>query len=440
MSQPSLLPLRTAVRGEVLLPGDSGFDEAARPWNLAIDQAVLAVVTAADADDVAAAVRFAKDLGVPIAVQPNGHGASGTAAGTILLRTGRLDEITLDVQARTARVGAGVKSGAVTAAAAEHGLVHRPGSSPVVSATGYTLGGGVGFFARKYGMSSDHVVEFEVVDAEGERRRVGADEHPDLFHALLGGGGDFAIVTAMTLRLHEERELFGGTVIWPAARAAEVFQAFRDVTAAAPPELTVWASLAQFPGAPAMAAVSVAFLGSEADGRALLKPFDAIDDVLQGAWRPVPFTEIGTITNDPVDPGPSVSRAELFGRFDAGVVATLLAEPIDPLLAVQVRHLGGALAEDRPGPHGPVTEEYLVYMVGLALTPEGGAAVAAKQAEVAARLGDVLTGRKPATFLSPVDTLADAFPAEQIELLRAAKQKWDPQGRFVANYPVPVGK
>ena len=116
--------------------------------------------------------------------------------------------------------------------------MHKPGSSPVVSATGYTLGGGVGFFARKYGMSSDHVIEFEVVDAEGERRAASAEENPDLFHALAGGGGDYAIVTAMTVRLHEEPELFGGTVMWPAARAAEVFAAFREVTAAAPEELT----------------------------------------------------------------------------------------------------------------------------------------------------------------------------------------------------------
>ncbi|NUP49510.1 MAG: FAD-binding oxidoreductase [Catenulispora sp.] len=433
---PSLLPLRDAVRGEVLLQGEAGFDEARRPWNLAIDQPVAAVVTPADADDVAAVVRVAKDLGLPIAVQPSGHGASGTAAGTILLRTSKLDELSIDPGARTARVGAGVKSGVVTTAAAEHGLVHKPGSSPVVSATGYTLGGGIGFFARKYGMSSDHVIEFEVVDAEGERRRASAQENPDLFHALAGGGGDFAIVTAMTLRLHEERELFGGTVIWPAARAAEVFQAFRDVTAAAPPELTVWTSLAQFPGAPAMVAVSVAYLGSETDGRALLKPFDTVDGVLNGAWGPVPFAQLGTITNDPVDPGPSVGRSELFGRFDDEVVAALLAEPIDPLLAVQVRHLGGALAQDRPGPHGPLTEEYAVYMVGLALTPEGGAAVAAKQAELTARLGDAVTGRKPVTFLGLTDNLGDAFSAPEMERLRAVKQKWDPQRRFVANFPV----
>jgi FAD/FMN-containing dehydrogenase len=437
MTEPSLVSLREAVRGEVLLPGDEGFEAAHKPWNLAVAQDVRAVVTPADADDVAALVRFANGADVPIAVQPTGHGASGTAAGAILLRTARLDELTVDAGARTARIGAGVKSGAVTAAAAAHGLVHKPGSSPIVSVAGYTLGGGVGFFARKYGMSSDHVIEFEVVDASGERRKANAEENPDLFHALAGGGGDYAIVTALTVRLHEERELFGGTVFWPDARAAEVFAAFREVTANAPHELTVWTSRAQFPGgAPAMVAVSVAYLGSEADGRALLKPFEAIGDVMTGGWKALPIEEIAAITNDPVDPAGSVSRTELLGRFDDTTIQTLLSGPIDPLLTVQVRHLGGALTGARPGPRGPVREEHLLYLLGLAPTPEAAAAVAAKQAELVAALGDAVTGGKLATFLGPTDTLADAVQADEVERLRAVKGKWDPQGRFVANFAV----
>jgi FAD binding domain-containing protein len=437
MAESSLSSLREAVRGEVLLPGDEGFDAAHKPWNLAVEQDVRAVVTAADADDVAALVRYAAQEGVPIAVQPTGHGASGSAAGAILLRTGRLDELTVDAGARTARIGAGVTSGAMTTAVAAHGLIHKPGSSPTVCVAGYTLGGGVGFFARKYGMASDHVIEFEVVDATGERRKANAEENPDLFHALAGGGGDFAIVTALTVRLHEESELFGGTVLWPDARAAEVFAAFREVTATAPPEVSVWVSRAQFPGgAPAMVAVSVAFLGSETDGRALLKPFEAIDGALQGEWKALPFEEIATITNDPVDPGPSVSRAELLGRFDADVVTTLLAEPIDPLLGMQVRHLGGALTGARPGPRGAVEEEYLLYMVGLAFTPDAGAAVAAKQAQLVAELGDAVTGVKLATFLGPTDTFACTVSAAEAGRLRGVKQAWDPQGRFVANFPV----
>ncbi|WP_194911370.1 FAD-binding oxidoreductase [Catenulispora rubra] len=437
MSEPSLLSLRDAVRGEVLLPGEDAFDAAHKPWNLAVAQDVRAVVTAADADDVAALVRYADQAGLPIAVQPTGHGASGTAAGAILLRTGRLDELSVDPEARTARIGAGVKSGAVNTAAAAHGLVAKPGSSPTVSVAGYTLGGGVGFFARKYGMSSDHVIEFEVVDASGERKKANATENPDLFHALAGGGGDFAIVTALTVRLHEESELFGGTTFWPDARAAELFAAFRTVTATAPEELSLWISRAQFPGgAPAMVAVTVSYLGSESDGRALLKPFDAIDGVLSGEWKALPFEEIAAITNDPVDPAPSVSRSELLGRFDADEIAALLAEPVAPLLVVQVRHLGGALAGARPGPRGPVAEEYLLYLLGLAITPEGGAAVAAKQAELVAALGDAVTGGKLATFLGPTDTFADTVSAAEAERLRTVKKTWDPQGRFVANFPV----
>jgi hypothetical protein len=185
-----------------------------------------------------------------------------------------------------------------------------------------------------------------------------------------------------------------------------------------------------------MVAVSVAYLGSESDGRALLKPFDALGGAMSGAWNPLPFEEIATITNDPVDPAPSVSRGELLGRFDDEAVAALLAGPIDPLLALQVRHIGGALTGERPGPRGAVSEEYLVYMVGLAFTPEVGAAVAAKQAEIVAALGDAVSGGRLVTFLGPTDSLADAFSAAELERLRATKKKWDPRGRFVANFPV----
>jgi hypothetical protein len=185
-----------------------------------------------------------------------------------------------------------------------------------------------------------------------------------------------------------------------------------------------------------MVAVAAAYLGAEADARALLKPFEAVGGALSGGWGPLSFPELGTITDDPVDPAPSMSRTELVSRFDDDVVATLLAEPIDPLLAVQVRHLGGALAEDRPGPHGPITEDHAISMIGLARTPEAGAAVAAKQAELTAALGDAVTGRKPVTFLGLTDTLANAFSAQELERLRATKEKWDPQGRLMSNFPV----
>ncbi|MEV4187629.1 FAD-dependent oxidoreductase, partial [Streptosporangium canum] len=185
----NLNDLRSLIRGHVSLVGDDGFDQARRPWNLAVEQPVRAVVEAADADDVAALVRYARDAGLTVSAQPSGHGATGDVDGVILLRTGRLDEVRVDPGARTARVGAGVAWGQVQAVAGPHGLTGLPGSSPVVSVVGYTLGGGLSWFGRRYGWAADSVTAFEVVDADGVRARVTADSDVDLFWALRGGGG-----------------------------------------------------------------------------------------------------------------------------------------------------------------------------------------------------------------------------------------------------------
>ena len=208
--------LRGAVRGRVLLPGEDGFDQAAKAWNLAVEQPVAAVVEAEDADDVAALVGYARRSGLAVTAQPSGHGASGDVEGVILLRTARLDEVEVRPQERLARVGAGVKWGAVQAAAGAHGLTGLAGSSPVVSVVGYTLGGGLSWFSRKYGWASEGVRAFDIVDADGVQARVTAESDAELFWALRGGGGDFALVTAIEFDLYPAPGLYGGRVLWPA--------------------------------------------------------------------------------------------------------------------------------------------------------------------------------------------------------------------------------
>ncbi|WP_223199143.1 FAD-binding oxidoreductase [Solihabitans fulvus] len=428
--------LRSVVRGTVLLAGDDGFDDARRPWNLAIEQPVLAVVEAADADDVSALVRYARSIGVAVSAQPSGHGASGNTDGVILLRTRRLDEVVVDAAARTARVGAGVASRAVQTAATAHGLTGMPGSSPVVSVTGYTLGGGLGWFARKYGWAADHVTAFEIVDAEGNQSRVTADADPDLFWALRGGGGDIALVTAIEYGLHHEPDLFGGRMVWPAERAPEVLAAFRAVTADAPQELTLWADLFQFPGSSPIVSVDVTYLGGEADARALLTPLDGVDGLLSDSRAVLPMIELGSITADPTDPGPGSSRAELLTDLDDLTVKALLAEPIAPLLAVQIRHLGGALAQASDSPHGAVREPYLVYLFGLPITQEAAAGITAKQQAVVDSLGGAVSGRKPLTFLNPAESAAAAFAPEALARLRQIKADRDPHGVIRGNFPV----
>ncbi len=411
------------LRGRVWLPGHEDFDAVRRPWNLAVEQPVAAVVEAADAADVAALVRAAGEAGLSIATQPSGHGASGRTAGSVLLRTGRLGGVEIDAATGRARIGAGVRSGPLQAAAAELGLTGLPGSSPVVSVTGMALGGGLSWFGRAYGWVADSVVAFDVVDATGAARRVTAETDADLFWALRGGGGDYAIVTGLEMQLHEAPALSGGRMLWDASHARAVADGFRTITADAPDELTVWLELVHFPGAEPMVALDSTYLGEHGTYRKLL---DGLPAPMADSRRPMAVSELGAITAEPTDPSPGLSRAELLTSVD-DALDTLLAEPIAPLMAVQVRHLGGALAGPSDSPHGPLTEPYLAYFFGLP-----SAAVAARQRSLAEALP--VSGRKPVTFLNPEEFLADALSPATLERLRAVKSHCDPANLFRANF------
>lgn len=429
--------LRGALPGRVLLPGDEGFENAARPWTLTVVQPVAAVVHAADAYDVAAVVQYARGAGVPVVTQPTGHGAAGGVADAILLRTGQLDTIEIDPARRTARVGAGASWGRVQAAAGAHGLTGLAGSNPAVGVTGYTVGGGMSWFSRKHGWASDAVHAFEIVDAEGLRRRVTVEDDPDLFWALRGGSGDFAVVTALEFDLFPAPELFGGRVLWPATRIHQVFEAFQEITATAPDELTVWFQRLQIPDAPPMVGLDAVFLGDPDQGRTLLARLDAIGDPIIDKRGVFGAAHIGAITAEPTDPSPSLSRAEQLTELGDAVIKTLIDEPVAPLANLQIRHLGGALAEHRAdgGARGPIAEPYLLYCLGLGL-PHLAEAVKARRTAIVDALSGQISGGKPFTFLTPDESASAAFASATLTRLREIKSARDPHGVIRGNYPV----
>lgn len=432
----SLDSFRSRIAGQAFLPGEPGFDQASRPWNLAVQQPVRAVVEAAEAGDVAATVRYAAAHGLTVSAQAGGHGANGDTDGVILLRTGGLDEVTVRPGARTARVGAGAHWGHVLAAASPHGLVGLAGSSPVVSVVGYTLGGGLSWFGRKHGWAAESVRSIDVVHADGSTARVTAGSDPDLFWALRGGGGDFALVTAMEFDLHPAPELFGGRMMWAGDRAAEVLAAFREITATAPEELTCWYELLHFPGGQPLVAVDTTYLGAGDDARDLLLPLDAVAGLLSDTRAPMPIAELGTITAEPTDPSPGSSAAGLLTALDDTVAAALLEKPIDPLLSVQVRHLGGALSRPSGSAAGRLDEPYGFYLFGIPTDPQRGAAVRSRQQELRAGLAARTGPRTPYTLLAPGQTAADAFPAATLDRLRAIKLERDPLRTLRSNYPI----
>ena len=288
-------------------PGDPGWDEARRSWNLAVDQRPAAVVEATSVEDVQAVLRS----GERVAPQATGHGSEllPSLEGAVLLKTSRLNEVTVD--GGVVRAGAGALAGDIAAAAGEHGLAPVLGLAAGVGVTGLALGGGTGWLSRAYGLACNNVRAFEVVLASGERARVDADHEPELFWALRGGGS-FAVVTALELEAHPVPEVSAGMLAWPAERAAEVLEQFRRWTWDVPEcagAVFRYLSLPDVDGVPAplrgrrIVAVVAAHLGPHADGERLLAPLRT--GTLVDTFGPIGVADLVRVAGDPEQPLPT---------------------------------------------------------------------------------------------------------------------------------------
>jgi len=233
--------LRAAVRGRVLEPGDADYDEARRVWNGMIDKRPRLIVQASGAGDVAPAIAFARETGLPLAIRGGGHNVAGngTVDDGILLDMGRLRAVEVDPDTRLVRVEAGASLGDIDRATEPHALAVPVGVVSGTGIAGLTLGGGVGWLTRRYGLTIDNLVSAEVVLATGEPVRASDDEHPDLFWGLRGGGGNFGVVTSFTFRAHPlDPDVFAGTLIYERPRWAEALRSYLEWTADAPDEVT----------------------------------------------------------------------------------------------------------------------------------------------------------------------------------------------------------
>ncbi len=226
-----------SIRGQVVTPSDSGWDEARLPWNLAADQRPAAVALVESADDVSKVIGFATDNDLKVTAQGTGHGAAamGTLEDTILIKTERMRAV--DIEGENARIEAGVLAEEIGGAAHKVGKSFLPGTSPNVGVTGYTLGGGLSWLGRKYGWACNNVTSIELVAADGEPRTVDAISDPDLFWALRGGGGGYAIVTALHVNLFPVAEAYAGALLFSPDVTEEGLRRYRDWTSEAPDEV-----------------------------------------------------------------------------------------------------------------------------------------------------------------------------------------------------------
>src|ERR1700742_4606981 len=237
---------------DVLGPGTDGYEANRGAFNVLLSQDPAGIVTPRGAREVAEAIAYAKAEGLRIGAQRPGHSAEplGDLSGTLLLRTAGMDQVSIDADRRVARVGAGALRGDLVPQASEMGLTAAHGSSPTVGIVGYSLGGGVGWYGRKHGLQCNLVTAIELVDADGNERRVDADNDPELFWAMRGAAGDFGIVTALEFELLPINEVFAGALFFPVERMAEVFGAWHASPWRPPDEVPSVAGILNSPPLP----------------------------------------------------------------------------------------------------------------------------------------------------------------------------------------------
>src|SRR5215212_1336002 len=275
--------LSAQMTGRVVTPSDPDWGATRQVFNLATDLRPAAFALPHDVFDVVVAVDYARSQGLRVAPQATGHNAAplGSLDDTLLVDVRELQEIFIDPGTRRVRVGAGVKWESVAPQLSELGLAALHGSSPDVGIAGYSLGGGIGWLARKYGMQTNSVTAIELVTADGRARRADADHEPDLFWALRGGNGNFGVVTALEFSLYPVETVYGGALIWDWEQSGRVFERWAEWTAGLPDEITSMARILQVPDLPGVpdpirgrniAIVTAAYLGSDEDGARLLEP------------------------------------------------------------------------------------------------------------------------------------------------------------------------
>jgi FAD/FMN-containing dehydrogenase len=445
--------LRTTLHGDAFLPSDDGYTDAIAAWSLLVRHTPALAVMAETADDIARAVAFAAAYDLPVGVMGTGHGQPLACDAGVLVNTSRMRGVAIDSDAGIARVEPGAKWADVIPVAQKHGLAPLNGSSSDVGVVGYTLGGGHGWLARKYGRAADRIVAAEVVLASGEQVRVTAESDPELLWALKGGGGNFGVVAALEFGLVPVSEVYGGSVMYPLSEAREVLEAFSRWSPTLPAEITASVGILRFPPLPdlppvlqgaAVIAVRACAVGDLATGEALIAPMRALATPVMDTFGVMPYAAIDAISMDPVDPLPVIGMTMLLRDLDAETIEAILnvagPEVSSPLLMIDIRDLrpapGQAPAADTRAHLGGLP----VYVVAIPMSEEMGQAIEEAIASVRASLAPHAADRVVFNFLGDGDSGPDrtraAFPAEAWERLREVKRRHDPGNRFRFNHNI----
>lgn len=440
--------LRALITGRVLTPGDEDYTAARTVYLGGMDQQPAAIVQPSDAADVARVVTFARDNDLPLAVKGGGHSVFCLLDGGLVLDLSSLRGLEIDPQTRTAWADAGLNAADYTNAAAEHALATGFGDTGSVGLGGITVGGGVGYLVRKHGLTIDSLLAAEVVTADGVLRRVDADNEPDLFWAIRGGGGNFGVVTRLKFQLHEVGTVLAGLLVLPGT--AEVIAGFVEQAHQAPEELSTILNVMpghvlpfvpeEFHGSPVIMAMLV-YAGEGEAAEQAMAPFRNLATPIADMIAPIPYPGVYPPEDDfhPV----AASRSLFVDTFDlesAELVLQRMKESTAFMPAVQVRVLGGAMAR--------IAEDATAFahrgrgvMVNVAAMYEDP-----EDAGIHIRWADGLTKELQngvtgvyVNFLGDdsEDRIHEAYPARTWARLRSIKRTYDPTNLFRVNNNIP---
>jgi FAD/FMN-containing dehydrogenase len=438
--------LKAGFSGQVLGPGDEGYEEARKVQNGMIDKRPAAIARCLSAPDVVAAVNFARANGLEIAVRGGGHNVAGNAVceGGLMIDLSLMKGIEVDSNARTARAQGGVTWGEFNAATQEHDLATTGGVVSTTGIAGLTLGGGIGWLMGKYGLAVDNLISAELVTADGHVLRASASEHSDLFWGLRGGGGNFGVVTSFEYQLHPVGpQVIAGLAAHPIDRAKEALQFYRDFTSSLPDELTAFGVLAYAPdgsGTP-IAAIAVCHCGSLAEGEAAVRPVKEFGPPAMDVIGPMPYEEVNKMF-DAASPKGALNywKSNFLSELsDAAIEAMVDQFSTCPstMSGIFLEHFHGAATRagvsDTAFPHGRDGYNFLVTSVWL--EPEDSDKNIAWARETYAALQPYMASGRYVNYVG-ADEGEDPVPAAygpNYARLRTLKDKYDPTNLFHMN-------
>lgn len=444
--------LRADFSGPIFTPEDASYDLARKVFYPGYDRQPAAVVRVANDADVARVVAFARDNGLELAVRSGGHSIAGHSIteGGIVIHLGDMKSLDIDPKARTAWAQTGLTTGQYSAAAGTHGLATGFGDTGSVGIGGLTLGGGVGYLVRKYGLTIDNLLGADIVTADGQLLHIDTENHPDLFWAIRGGGGNFGVVTRFKFQLHPVDTIVGGMLFLPAT--PEVISGFIAAAAAAPEDLSTIANIMAAPPMPFIPEEAhgkliimgmFAFCGDTEAGERALAPFRALATPYADMLKPMPYPELFPEEEQEFPTAADIARTifvDNFAQADAETIVASLQASTAPMAVCQLRVLGGAMARV-PAEATAFAHRRRQIMVAVAALYNELSETAQHEKWVSDLLGALSQGSDGAyvNFLGNEgpQRVRAAFPGAHWERLRKVKAQYDPGNLFRLNQNIP---